>query len=170
MTDYDYEASVLGVANSLSPGNEQVEYWGSAAAARPGSRNYAGVKDPAVDALADAIIRAPDRASLVAASHALDRVLTWNYYTGLHYGPAADRFAYWTKLQRPERFPVHGLGAASAAAVLWWINPAQAEAAPAESAAPVNDDQPSSGSRWLIALVVVAAIGATFMYVRRRRT
>src|SRR5262249_55731759 len=64
-------------AQSQSPGNEQRDYWGSAAADRAGSANYAGIKDPAVDTLVDRVVYARDRAELVAATKALDRVLLW---------------------------------------------------------------------------------------------
>ena len=66
--------------NRLSPGNEQREYWGSQSADAPGSRNIIGIKNPAVDALIDAVIFAKDRDDLVAATKALDRVLLWNHY------------------------------------------------------------------------------------------
>ena len=72
-------SSICG-RESLSPGNEQREFWGSQAADRPGSRNTFGIKNPAVDALIDRIIFAKDRAGLVAATKALDRVLLWNFY------------------------------------------------------------------------------------------
>src|SRR5262249_18292050 len=65
---------------SLSPGNEQREFWGSQAADVPGSRNTIGIKNPAVDALIEKVIFAKDRPSLEAATRALDRVLLWNHY------------------------------------------------------------------------------------------
>ena len=66
--------------NPNSPGNEQRDFWGSAAADQPGSRNILGIKNPAVDALVDKIIFAPNRDALVTACRALDRVLLWNAY------------------------------------------------------------------------------------------
>src|SRR6202022_4504080 len=65
---------------SLSPGNEQREYWGSQTADQPGSKNTIGIKNPAIDALIEKVIFAKDRANLVAATRALDRVLLWNFY------------------------------------------------------------------------------------------
>ena len=167
MNAYDFDVTVSGMQNSLSPGNEQLEYWGSAAADRPGGRNIGGVKDPAVDAIIDAMLKAPDRATLVTSAHALDRVLTWNFYTGLHYGPATDRYAYWTKLQRPERFPMQGLASPTTAASLWWMGTAQAAATGASEPAPTD---PSSGNGKWIALVVVAAVIAAGIFRRRRRS
>ena len=73
---FDFDALALNSwAESLSPGNEQRDFWGSAAADRPGSRNLAGIKDPGIDALIDKVIYAGDREELVAATRALDRVL-----------------------------------------------------------------------------------------------
>ena len=65
---------------SLSPGNEQREYWGSQAAEQAGSRNIIGIKNPAIDTLIERVIFAKDRDELVAATKALDRVLLWNHY------------------------------------------------------------------------------------------
>ncbi len=76
----DFDMIIAAWGQSLSPGNEQRDYWGSDAADREGSRNYGGIKDPAVDALVEKVIYATDRAQLVAATHALDRVLLWNDY------------------------------------------------------------------------------------------
>ena len=70
---------------SLSPGNEQREFWGSKAADSTGSHNTLGIKDPAVDELVDQVIAAPDRDSLVTRTHALDRVLLWRYYVIPHW-------------------------------------------------------------------------------------
>lgn len=74
VNDFDYDVVVNSWGQSLSPGNEQRDFWSTDAADRAGSRNYAGIKDPVVDALIDKIIFAPDRAGLVAATRALDRV------------------------------------------------------------------------------------------------
>jgi len=128
MNDYDFDATSLAGANSLSPGNEQSEFWGSEAAGRPGSRNYSGVKDSAVDALITQVVNAKDRESLVAASRALDRVLTWNYYRILTYSGAVDRHAYWAKLKRPDKVPLLGWGAGAGTVAYWWMDPAAAKA------------------------------------------
>ena len=69
-----------GWGQSMSPGNEQLDFFGSEAADREASRNYGGIKDPAVDALIEQVIFAKDRDDLVAATKALDRVLLWNHY------------------------------------------------------------------------------------------
>src|SRR5262249_51155204 len=78
--DFDFDMVMQVWPQSQSPGNEQRGYWGSAYADQPGSQNILGLKDPVVDALVEEIVAAPDRASLVARSHALDRVLQWGFY------------------------------------------------------------------------------------------
>ena len=168
MNDFDYDMSVLGVQNSLSPGNEQAEMWGSASADRPGSRNWSGVKDPAVDALVDIIIKAPDRPALETASHALDRVLFWNQFMTLHYGPTADRHVYWTKLAHPDRFPEQGMPSPGGGAVAmnWWMGSAAAATASAPAS---GGDEGGSNTGLIIGLIVVAGIGV-FMFSRRKRT
>ena len=80
VNDFDFDVVSTVIAQSQSPGNEQREMWGSAAADTPGSRNLMGIKNPAVDTLIDRVVFAGDREELVAATHALDRVLLWNYY------------------------------------------------------------------------------------------
>src|SRR5690625_1350780 len=65
---------------SNSPGDAQRDFWHSSAADRPDSRNIIGIKNPAIDALVDAVIRAKDRDSLIASTRALDRALQWNHY------------------------------------------------------------------------------------------
>ena len=80
MRSFDFDMTTVVWAQSLSPGNEQRDLFGSQAADRPGSRNMRGIKNPAVDALIDRIIFAKDRAELIAACKAMDRVLLWNFY------------------------------------------------------------------------------------------
>src|SRR6185312_14603431 len=75
MKQFDFDMTVVLWGQSLSPGNEQRDFWSSAAAEEDGSQNYVGVRSEAVDDLVDLIIGAPDRASLVTRVHALDRVL-----------------------------------------------------------------------------------------------
>ena len=113
---YDFDIVIGGVANSLSPGNEQREYWSAAAADRPGSRNLAGVKSPVVDALIDRIIFAENRAALVAASRALDRVLLWGHYLVPQWHTPVTRTAYWNVLEYPKPLPDYNIGFPD----LWW--------------------------------------------------
>ena len=87
---------------SLSPGNEQAFYWSSDAADSNGSRNYMGVKSPAIDAMIDALLKAQDRAGVVAAVRALDRVLMSGFYTVPLFHPPDQWIARWTKLRHPD--------------------------------------------------------------------
>jgi microcin C transport system substrate-binding protein len=112
--DYDVIAQIIG--QSLSPGNEQREYWGSQAATQQGSRNYAGIADPVVDAMIEKVIYADSREALETACRAMDRVLLWGYHLIPHwYGPF-DRLARWDKFGRPEQMPRYSIDLFS-----WWI-------------------------------------------------
>lgn len=116
---FDFEAITSRFAQTHSPGNEQRDYWGSQAAEIPGSQNYAGIKDPVIDALIDTIIYAEDREELVAATRALDRVLLWNYYMIPQYYQPTLRYAYWNKFGIPDEQPAYaGIDVQS-----WWIDP-----------------------------------------------
>ncbi|MBI5442519.1 MAG: ABC transporter substrate-binding protein [Deltaproteobacteria bacterium] len=103
---------------SLSPGNEQRDFWGAQSAGQPGSRNVAGVKDRAVDELVDLVISAPDRNSLVARTRALDRVLLWGFYLIPQYHIRVHRVASWDRFGRPKVTPKYDLGFDT-----WWIDP-----------------------------------------------
>jgi microcin C transport system substrate-binding protein len=119
METFDYDMTVVAFGESLSPGNEQREYWGTQAADEAGSRNLIGIKSTVVDALIEELIRAPDRKSLVAHTRALDRVLQYGYYVIPHYHLAAFRVAYWDKLRRPAVSPKYAVGLDT-----WWVDPA----------------------------------------------
>jgi microcin C transport system substrate-binding protein len=118
METFDYDMAVVVFGQSLSPGNEQREYWGSAAADEQGSRNLLGVKNPVVDALIEELIKSPDRASLVAHTHALDRLLQYGYYVIPNFHSSAFFVAYWDKFRRPQVSPKYGIGLDS-----WWVDP-----------------------------------------------
>ena len=85
----------------LSPGNEQRNYWTSQAADIAGSRNYVGIKNPAVDALVDRIIFSKSRSELVAATKALDRVLLWNHYVVPQWTYGKVRSVRWDRSDVP---------------------------------------------------------------------
>jgi microcin C transport system substrate-binding protein len=112
--------AVVSWGESLSPGNEQRDYWGSAGADGKGGQNYAGVKSKAVDALVDRIIHAEDRASLVTATHALDRVLLSGFYVIPNWYLSSFRVAAWDKFGAPANPPPYTL-----ALDTWWIDPAR---------------------------------------------
>lgn len=107
---FDYDAIWSVWAQTMNPGNEQVEYWGSQSAERQGSRNYVGIADPAVDALIRKIIFAPNRDEQVAAIKAMDRVLLANHYVVPLFYSGETRIAYWNRLTHPEKLPEYGIG------------------------------------------------------------
>lgn len=114
---WDFDVIVASWPQSLSPGNEQRGYWGSQAADQPGSRNLIGIKNPAVDALIERVIFAKDRAELVAATRALDRVLLWNHYVVPQFTYGKQRTARWDRFGRPQNMPKYG---AAAFPTIWW--------------------------------------------------
>jgi microcin C transport system substrate-binding protein len=114
----DFDILVSGWAQSLSPGNEQREFWGTESADREGSRNLGGIKNKAVDALIERIIFAHDREELVAATHALDRVLLWNDYVVPQYILSSDRTARWNRFGRPDKLPAYSY----AFPEIWWYD------------------------------------------------
>ncbi len=113
---FDFDI-VFGVwAQTMNPGSDQLVYWGSAAANQPGSRNLAGIADPAVDGLIRLIISAQTREDQVAAVHALDRVLLANHFVIPMFYSGETRIAYWAKLAHPDPLPEYGIGFPN----LWW--------------------------------------------------
>ena len=127
MSSFDFDLSIaFYYPQSMSPGGEEREFFGSQMADQRGTRNYAGIKNPVVDAMIDKIVDAPDRASKVAATRALDRVLLWNYYSIPQYYAPGIPIAYWDKFGRPDKEPTwlrviwHMSN--------WWVDPAKAAA------------------------------------------
>lgn len=103
--NYDYDMMIAIRGQTLSPGNEQRDFWSSKAAEIPGGRNYGGIKNPVIDHLIEELIRAKDRRTLVNHTRALDRVLLWGYYgIPLYYSPV-NRYAYWNKITHSGKFP-----------------------------------------------------------------
>lgn len=119
---FDFDMVVGNWGQSLSPGNEQREFWGTDAADREGSRNIVGIKNPVIDALIEKVIAAPDRKSLVTACHALDRVLQWGFYVIPHFHAGYDRIAFWDKFGRPDVTPSGG-----SQFMAWWVDKAKDE-------------------------------------------
>ena len=116
---FDFDIIMDVWPESLSPGNEQREFWGSQAADVPGSKNTIGIKNPAVDALIDKVIFAKDRAGLVAATKALDRVLLWNFYVVPQFTYGFSRYARWDRFSHAEPLPKYGRSGLPA---LWWFD------------------------------------------------
>ncbi|MDP6951860.1 MAG: ABC transporter substrate-binding protein [Alphaproteobacteria bacterium] len=115
--DFDYDVVVGSRGQSLSPGNEQRNYWTTASADIRGSGNLAGVRDAVVDELVDLVIQAPDREGLIAATRALDRVLLAGHYVIPNWHIRSYRVVYWTKFGHPPAPPKYGLGFPDT----WWV-------------------------------------------------
>ena len=118
METFDFDMAVVVFGQSLSPGNEQREYWGSKAADEQGSRNLLGIKSPVIDELIEGLIQSPDRASLIAHTRALDLVLQYGYYVIPNFHLSAFWVAYWDKYRRPQTSPKYGIGLDT-----WWVDP-----------------------------------------------
>ena len=130
LRQWDYDIVVGSWGESLSPGNEQRGYWGSQAADQPGSRNLIGIKNPAVDKMIERVIYAKSREELVAATHALDRVLLWNHYVVPQWSYPYQRTARWDRFDRPATMPKY---AASAFPTIWWWDKDKAAKVPQRS-------------------------------------
>jgi microcin C transport system substrate-binding protein len=114
---FDFDMIIASWGESASPGNEQRNYWSSAAATAPGARNYAGIQDPVIDELIELLIQAPDRAGLVARTRALDRVLLHGHYVIPNWHLRFQRILYWDKFSRPAATAKFGTST-----TLWWFD------------------------------------------------
>jgi microcin C transport system substrate-binding protein len=123
LRNFDFDIVIQSWLESLSPGNEQRGFWGSAAADQKGSQNVVGIKNPAIDALVERVIFAKSRDELVAATRALDRVLLWNHYVVPHWSYPKVRAARWDRFSRPENMPLYGMDAFPD---IWWWDAAKA--------------------------------------------
>jgi microcin C transport system substrate-binding protein len=127
--NWDFDVIINGWGQSLSPGNEQLEFFGSKAADLPSSRNFGGIKDAAVDELINRIIFAKERDELIAATMALDRVLLWNEFILPTWTIRFDRTARWDRFGRPPLLPVY---AEPAFPTIWWWDADKAKAVAAK--------------------------------------
>jgi microcin C transport system substrate-binding protein len=118
---YDFDMIIDLWGESLSPGNEQRDYWGSRAADIQGGRNTIGIKDPAIDHLIALIIAAPDRDSLVTRTRALDRVLCWHMFVIPQFYSGKALVAYWNRFGRPDKTAKYEPLAFDS----WWVDPAK---------------------------------------------
>jgi peptide/nickel transport system substrate-binding protein len=105
---YDFDMMENRWDQSLSPGNEQAFYWGSAAAEQPGTRNYMGVKSAAVDAMIATLLKARERAEFVAAVRALDRLLISGFYTIPLFHLPEQWIVRWDTIGRPQNTSLYG--------------------------------------------------------------
>ncbi len=121
--DFDFDIIVDSWGQSLSPGNEQRDFYGAAAADKKGSRNSSGIKNPAIDAIIEKLILAPDRKSLVTATHALDRALIWNHYVVPMWFVPEAWIAYWKRMAFKDPLPGYGVaGSAASHSHIWWFD------------------------------------------------
>lgn len=118
LKDYDYDMIQFTWPSSLSPGNEQLFRWSSRVADDPGSYNYAGVRNPAADAMITAMLAARSNEDFVSAVRALDRVLLSGHYVIPLFFPPKQWIASWTRLQHPGRMPLFGFNLDT-----WWVRP-----------------------------------------------
>jgi peptide/nickel transport system substrate-binding protein len=120
LKDYDFDMIQFTWPASLSPGNEQLFRWSSAVADQPGSFNYAGVKNPAADAMIANMLKAETPEDFISAVRALDRVLlSGNYAIPLFFVPK-QWVAHWKRLRSPETSPLFGFNIDT-----WWAEPGQ---------------------------------------------
>ena len=117
LRSFDFDLIVSVTPQGESPGNEQRNYWTSAAADSPAARNLAGIKDAVVDELVNLVITAPTRESLVARTRALDRVLLNGHYVIPNWHLQSDRTLYWDKFSRPAVTPRRGTSTD-----YWWFD------------------------------------------------
>ncbi|HEY4164089.1 MAG TPA: hypothetical protein VGM59_13570, partial [Dongiaceae bacterium] len=136
MDQFDYDVTVNLVAESLSPGNEQRDFWSSKSADITGGRNLSGIKDPVIDDLVEKVVAAKSREDLVNTTRALDRVLQWGFYYIPQWNAPFDRLAYWSKYAHPQVMPKYGLTFDT-----WWYDPQKA----ASLTQKISAAQPSTG-------------------------
>jgi microcin C transport system substrate-binding protein len=118
---YDFDMVIDLWGQSISPGNEQREFWGSNAADKPGGKNSMGHKDSAVDQLIELVIAAPDRESLVVRTRCLDRVLQWHQFLIPQFRSGKELVAYWNRFSRPEKTAKYS----PVAYDTWWLDDAK---------------------------------------------
>lgn len=115
MDGFDFDMAPYFWLNSLSPGNEQANYWGSVAAGQHGTRNYPGIRSKAADAMIAAILSARSRDDLVTAARALDRVLISGFYVVPLYHLPDQWIAHWSYIKPPKTTSLYG-----ALPQTWW--------------------------------------------------
>ncbi len=166
LDSFEFDMIVHSFGQSLSPGNEQRDYWSSAAAERQGSRNLTGVQDAVVDELVNMIIQAPSRKELVARTRALDRVLLWHHLVVPNWHIGYFRVVYWDKFGRPET-PPYDLPIRET----WWVAPDKQEVvASAQAESTAGEGEPrGSGPGWLTGAGLVVLVAAAALFFRRAR-
>ncbi len=115
---FDFDMVVSTFSQSLSPGNEQRNFWGSDASKTNGSRNIIGINNAVIDLLIEKIISSKSREDLIVSTKALDRVLLWGHYVIPQWHISAYRTLYWDIFNKPSIRPKYSLGTNT-----WWIDP-----------------------------------------------
>lgn len=150
--DFDMIVGVWG--QSDSPGNEQRDFWTTEAEARPGSRNWVGIRNPVIDELVELVISAPDRESLITRTRALDRVLLWGHYVIPNWHVQSDRVLYWNKFSRPDVIPKRGVVIDA-----WWYDETKAAQLEARINVLAQDAEGSGSGTPAPGIVLLTAIG-----------
>jgi len=164
LRSFDFDMIIRSWGQSESPGNEQRSYWSSDSADSNASRNYAGIKDPVIDALIEQLIIAPTRESLVARTRALDRVLLWGHYMIPNWHLRKQRILYWDKFSRPEQPARFGTSTN-----LWWFDPAKADRLEARRQTEVPSAEVEGGDPGLtVTLALLAGLLLVGFFVFRR--
>ncbi|WP_374990716.1 extracellular solute-binding protein [Acinetobacter rudis] len=122
MRNHDFDLTTLVMPQSISPGNEQAQMWGSQAADEAGNYNYAGIKNPVLDELIAKLVQAPNREQLVLYSRVVDRVVRAGYYQLMTYNNPYNWYATWNMYQQPTQSPLLSTGID-----YWWVDPEKAE-------------------------------------------
>ncbi len=166
LRSFDFDMFVGGWGQSDSPGNEQRNYWASQAADNPSSRNFAGIADPVIDEIIEALIKAPTRESLVARTRALDRVLLWGFYVIPQWHIRSDRILYWDKFARPASTIRPGVLTSR-----WWFDEARAaalaQARASDSSLALDEAVEGDGGRGLTLAVAALLLLVAVIIVRR---
>ena len=118
--NFEYDMIVNVYGQSQSPGNEQIDYWHSSSADRPGSGNLIGIRNKVVDSLVEKIVYVQTQEELDAACKALDRVLWYGYYVIPNWYIAYHRVSYWNIFEKPQKLPTYY--APFQALMTWWIS------------------------------------------------
>ncbi|MGJ8597018.1 extracellular solute-binding protein [Sulfitobacter sp.] len=118
--EFDFDITTFRRSLSLSPGNEQKFYWGSDAAEQSGSRNLMGARSAAIDAMIDAMLNARDSADFIAATRALDRILTAERFVIPFWSYTEGRIAHVRQMKFPDTLPIYGDGSQWMPEVWWW--------------------------------------------------
>jgi microcin C transport system substrate-binding protein len=172
---FDFDMIVFPWGQSISPGNEQREYWGSAAADQEGSRNFSGIKIPAVDEIIEQLILVESREELIAHTRALDRILQWGHYVIPNWHSADIRVSSWNKFSHPEVVPLRGIAIST-----WWLDvskavvldaeeTASAAVSPSQSEAAEAINEPAEyNAPWVIILAIVGVMLLLWNFMRRR--